>query len=195
MVAAAASRTQMSCAIWSVMRAPRGRFISRKSCSTCSSSMIFRNGRLFKLDGHPLAQRPVEHRIAGGIGEVGEHQHIFVRERCGWRALLPEEEPARHQNERSSGNDPVLQHTIQSSRGGDVIGVRLQALEVDANVRRVLAAKMTILFDRLENDTLEPRWQLGPQSLAASAAWCAEWLPRSPQLVAPANAARPVAIS
>ena len=34
--------------------------------------MIFKKGRLLKLDSEPLAQRAVENRIAGRVYEIGE---------------------------------------------------------------------------------------------------------------------------
>ena len=68
----------------------------------------FQEGRLLELDGDRLAQRAVENRVAGGVGEVGKHQHIFVRKRFGLRAPLPEEDRAGRQNEDGNGSDPVL---------------------------------------------------------------------------------------
>ena len=49
-------------------------------------------GRLFELDGQSLTERAVEDRIASGVGEVREDEQIFVGERFGLSAMLPEED-------------------------------------------------------------------------------------------------------
>jgi hypothetical protein len=51
-----------------------------------SNSIVGRDaeeGRLSELDRQALTQRLVEHRIARRIREVGQHQHILVRQRFG----------------------------------------------------------------------------------------------------------------
>jgi hypothetical protein len=65
--------------------------------------------RLFELDGEPLTEGLVEHGIAGSVGEVRKHQHIFVRERFGLLALLPHEDSGSCKNQHGNGSDPVLQ--------------------------------------------------------------------------------------
>ena len=45
--------------------------------------------RLLELNGERLPQRAVEDRIAGCVGEVGQHHNVFVGERPGLRSLLP----------------------------------------------------------------------------------------------------------
>ncbi len=126
MVAAAASRTQISCAIWLVMRRSGRQAHQPQGLLHLLVVHDFQKRRLLKLDGEPLAQRAVEDRIAGGVGEVGEHQHIFVRERFGLRALLPKEDPATCQNEHGNGSDPVLQQGIVALAGSDRTRARFQ---------------------------------------------------------------------
>ncbi len=41
-------------------------------------------GRLFEIDGEGLLERAVEDRVAGGVGEVGEDDGIFLGE---WRSV------------------------------------------------------------------------------------------------------------
>ena len=52
-----------------------------------SSDAVVRNEaqerRLLQLCREPLAQRVVEHRIAGRVGEVGEHDRVLIGQRRG----------------------------------------------------------------------------------------------------------------
>jgi hypothetical protein len=89
-------------------------------------------GGLFQLDGEPLPQRAVEDRIAGGVGEVREHQHIFVRGRFGVRALLPKEGPDGCQNNRGDCSDPVPQQRVFFWADGNRSCVRFQELGIFA---------------------------------------------------------------
>ena len=69
------------------------------------------------MDGQPLTERLVEHGIAGGIGEVREDQHIFVREGFGLLAMVPEVNPDSRQNEYGNGSDRVLRQRVVSLAG------------------------------------------------------------------------------
>src|ERR1035438_8218877 len=57
-VAAAPSRTQMSCAIWFVIWLAGATLINRRSCCTCSSSMIFRKGDCSSCSESPCRSVP-----------------------------------------------------------------------------------------------------------------------------------------
>ena len=72
------------------------------------SETRLRNGDCSKLHGQPLAQRPVKHRIARGIREIGEDNRVLIGElgcaveievtrdeqrqhsRGGWNSYFPE---------------------------------------------------------------------------------------------------------
>jgi hypothetical protein len=63
--------------------------------------------RLFKLDGKRLPQRVVEDGLASGVGEVGEHQFVFVGERVGLVTLMPEEGSASCKGKDGCCGNPV----------------------------------------------------------------------------------------
>jgi len=92
----------------------------------------FQEGGLFKLEGEPPAERAVENRIASGVGEVGEHEHVFVRERFGLRALFPKEDPASGQNEHGSGSDATPNERTALSARNSRAQARVQSLQISA---------------------------------------------------------------
>ena len=48
-------------------------------------------GRLFQLvSSDEGTEHPVELRVAGGVGEIGQHQHVLIGERFGPRTLPPQ---------------------------------------------------------------------------------------------------------
>ena len=51
---------------------------------------------MFQLDGERLLKRTVEHRIARGVGEVGQYDSVFVRQVIG--GTRAEVENARDQS-------------------------------------------------------------------------------------------------
>ena len=73
-------RSQTSRATSGVNRSPAGRPIS----FNVSFTLAFRNQvekrGLLQLDREPLLQRVIENRVAGGVGEVGQDDGVFVSE-------------------------------------------------------------------------------------------------------------------
>ena len=121
--------------------------------------------RLLQLDGQPLAERRVEHRIAGCVREIGEHNRVPVRE-----LRLSAREAVR--GDGSCGNDdgcdrsqdapahcgaPIGNGLVAARGGVGRLRVALQALEIRTHVGRVLIAQAPILFDRLEDHIVQPR--------------------------------------
>src|SRR6266851_3353314 len=90
------SRTQTSCAMALVMRASAGRPISFRSCTTCSSSMILRNGDCSSWMAS--AERAVENGVASGVAEIRQHQHVFIGEPLAGGKLHRQQGQARDQH-------------------------------------------------------------------------------------------------
>jgi hypothetical protein len=58
-----------------------GRVISFSVAATLLSESTFRNGDWLRETLSAVLERVVKHRIAGTVGEVGEHDSVFIRER------------------------------------------------------------------------------------------------------------------
>ena len=166
--AALAVRSQTCCAISAVSRASFGLSHQRQRLL----DLLIRNQAeergLLKLHGQPLAQRVVKHRVAGLVLEIREDNRVRVGE--WWRAVNIEVPgDGERQQSRGGGHDH-----LPACDGGDGglrtaghparIRVPLQALEVRANVRRVLVAQIPIFFEALVDDPFQFRRHVGIQA-------------------------------
>ena len=88
---------------------------------------------------------------------------------------------------------PVMAGRVHRRASG--FGLALQPLQIGPDLGRRLIARLAILLERLGDDPIELRRQIGVQLATAAAASWSGSLRRSRPSVGPANAWRPVAIS
>ena len=170
--AALAVRSQMSLA--SSGRQPRVRRLAHQAQRLLDALLgdEAEERRLFELYRQPLAKRPVEHRVAGRVREIGEDNRVLVRE--SWRGGANRGNLRRAM--RPAGAAAAATTTFQrlamprAVAGSALVVTRrrirvaLQALEVGADVRRVLVAQGAILLEALVDDALQFRRHVGIQA-------------------------------
>ena len=121
--------------------------------------------RLLKLHRQSLSQRIVEHRIAGRVGELGEHDRVLV----GQLRLSRIEEVA-HSGQGDCGGGSGNDCPTGACLRGRLIAARqrrvrsaFEALEISPQVGRVLITKIAIRLQALRDDALQLRRRLDAQ--------------------------------
>ena len=121
-----------------------------------------------QLDGQAQREGVIEHRIAGRVGEVAQHDGVglgqFRRARSGERPVSSRDDGGK----RGGGASP--QRALRSTRrrrrdprdgGGVLIGGALLPLQIGAKVRGRLIPELAILLERLQHDLFEAVGQIG----------------------------------
>ena len=123
--------------------------------------------RLLQLHRESLSQRLVEHRIAGRVGELGEHDRVLVGQ-----APTPVADRRRSPRAASATAAAAAATTVQrgACRRGPLIAAgqrrvrsASEALEIGPQVGRVLITKIAIRLQALRDDALQLGRCLDPQ--------------------------------
>src|SRR5262249_1887707 len=109
-------------------------------------------GRLFKLYGQALAQRPIKYRVAGLVEEIGDDDAVFRGPR---RWAMEVEECARegHSANATCHHEPLHCGPLGWSRFRSVP----EPLQVGADICGMLIAQIAVLLERLCEDCIEAR--------------------------------------
>ena len=91
------------------MRSSGERSIRRSVSRARSSGNTFRNGDCSSATASATFERAVEHRLAGGVLEVGQHDGVLLGQRAGagaTRRTTPPPRAPRPRRERRAGDPP-----------------------------------------------------------------------------------------
>ena len=115
-----------------------------------------------------MAHRVVEHRVAGGVGELGEDDRVLVRERQWLATIYVTGDCKRQRRGNGRNHDPTrawppppLIRLAGSTPGLDVPS---QLFEVSANLRCVLIPAIAVGLETLRDDALQFRRSVDTQA-------------------------------
>ena len=120
--------------------------------------------RLLELNRESLPERLVEHRIAGRVGELAEHDRVLVGERRRTAAIDHARDSGGDDDSGRADREPPRAATperrLRRHRGALPAS---QTFEIGAQVGGVLIAKFALSLETLRDDSLQLRRRLDAQ--------------------------------